>query len=66
LRERDEAVRPFVAYCAQPKTGIGYDYDDSEISFNMEGRVNGGTVAALVERLTLHDQPVGKLNYLNT
>jgi hypothetical protein len=25
----------------------------------MEGAVNGGTFTALVERLTVHDQPVG-------
>jgi hypothetical protein len=30
-----------------------------ELSYNMEGAVNGGTFAALVERLTVHDQPVG-------
>ncbi|KAJ3214806.1 hypothetical protein HDU67_001192 [Dinochytrium kinnereticum] len=28
------------------------------ISFNGEGAVNGGTLEALVQRLTLHDQPV--------
>jgi hypothetical protein len=42
---------------------FGHDYSASEISFNMEGRVNGGTVAALVERLTLHDQPIGKCSF---
>ncbi|KNC96346.1 uncharacterized protein SPPG_08247 [Spizellomyces punctatus DAOM BR117] len=37
---------------------LGYDYLPDDISFNMEGQVNGGTFPALVERLTLHDQPV--------
>ncbi|CAI2173196.1 18774_t:CDS:2, partial [Funneliformis geosporum] len=32
-----------------------YDYDSSEILFNMESYVKGGTLDALVERLTLHD-----------
>jgi hypothetical protein len=40
-------------------TFLRYDYRSDEISFNMDGQVNGGTVEALVERLTLHDQPVG-------
>lgn len=31
---------------------------NNELSYNMEGAVNGGTFAALVERLTAHDQPV--------
>jgi hypothetical protein len=30
-----------------------------DLSYNMEGAVNGGTFPALVERLTVHDQPVG-------
>ncbi|KAI8908144.1 ras guanine nucleotide exchange factor domain-containing protein [Powellomyces hirtus] len=37
---------------------LGHDYRPDAISFNMEGQVNGGTPAALVERLTLHDHPV--------
>jgi len=32
--------------------------NSNDISFNMEGAVNGGTLPALVERLTIHDQPV--------
>lgn len=35
------------------------DYKANEIVFNMEGKVKGGTIAALVERLTQHDV-VGK------
>lgn len=34
---------------------LGYDYTPNDIVFNMEGQVKGGTLAALVERLTLHD-----------
>lgn len=32
------------------------DYKQNEIIFNMEGNVKGGTVIALVQRLTQHDQ----------
>lgn len=35
---------------------LGSDYVPSEIVFNMEGNVKGGTVTALVQRLTQHDQ----------
>ncbi|KAJ2962862.1 hypothetical protein NQZ79_g2056 [Umbelopsis isabellina] len=34
---------------------LGYDYTTNDIVFNMEGQVKGGTLTALVERLTLHD-----------
>ncbi|ORX99639.1 ras GEF [Basidiobolus meristosporus CBS 931.73] len=34
---------------------LEYEYVPSDIVFNMEGRVKGGTLVALVERLTLHD-----------
>ncbi|CAG8454220.1 6437_t:CDS:2, partial [Scutellospora calospora] len=34
---------------------LKYDYDESEIIFNMERHVKGGTLNALVERLTMHD-----------
>ncbi|KAG0338682.1 hypothetical protein BG004_007120 [Podila humilis] len=34
---------------------LGHDYSHTSISFNMEGHVRGGTLQALVERLTLHD-----------
>ncbi|KAI9101686.1 ras guanine nucleotide exchange factor domain-containing protein [Phlyctochytrium arcticum] len=32
-----------------------YDYSREDLVFNMEGKVKGGTLTALVERLTLHD-----------
>lgn len=35
---------------------LGSDYNPNEIVFNMEGNVKGGTLAALVQRLTQHDQ----------
>ncbi|CAI2171814.1 16221_t:CDS:2, partial [Funneliformis geosporum] len=34
---------------------LNYDYDPSELVFNMENCVKGGTLNALVERLTMHD-----------
>ncbi|EGF80978.1 hypothetical protein BATDEDRAFT_88208 [Batrachochytrium dendrobatidis JAM81] len=37
---------------------LNKEYRHEDITFNMEGAVNGGTFDALVERLTLHDQPV--------
>ncbi|CAO3629703.1 unnamed protein product [Cunninghamella echinulata] len=43
---------------------LSYDYDLSDISFNMEGNVKGGTLPALVERLTLHDYL--DMNFNNT
>ncbi|KAI9315915.1 ras guanine nucleotide exchange factor domain-containing protein [Dichotomocladium elegans] len=35
---------------------LGSDYDPEEIVFNQEGHVKGGTLRALVQRLTQHDQ----------
>ncbi|KAF8936047.1 hypothetical protein BGZ47_009689 [Haplosporangium gracile] len=54
----DEAPAP----AAKPKVQeqpwyLGHDYSPADISFNMEGHVRGGTLPALVERLTLHDGP---------
>ncbi|KAG0180775.1 hypothetical protein DFQ29_010159 [Apophysomyces sp. BC1021] len=43
---------------------LQYDYDVAEIMFNMEGYVKGGTLPALVERLTLHDYL--DMNFINT
>ncbi|ORZ25027.1 ras guanine nucleotide exchange factor domain-containing protein [Absidia repens] len=40
------------------------DYLQNEIIFNMEGNVKGGTVMALVQRLTQHDQLDSK--FINT
>lgn len=34
---------------------LGYDHDENDIVFGSDGSVKGGTLAALVERLTLHD-----------
>ncbi|KAF9988961.1 hypothetical protein BGZ75_008142 [Mortierella antarctica] len=34
---------------------LEHDYSQADISFNMEGHVRGGTLPALVERLTQHD-----------
>ncbi|KAG0170527.1 hypothetical protein DFQ28_010709, partial [Apophysomyces sp. BC1034] len=35
---------------------LASDYNPSEIIFNMEGNVKGGTITSLVQRLTQHDQ----------
>ncbi|RKO96559.1 hypothetical protein CAUPRSCDRAFT_11749 [Caulochytrium protostelioides] len=44
---------------------LGYDAPTTDISMNMEGQVRGGTLEALVERLTVHDQLVDP-SYTNT
>ncbi|ORZ19478.1 ras guanine nucleotide exchange factor domain-containing protein [Absidia repens] len=43
---------------------LNYDYKPNEIVFNMEGSVKGGTLLALVIRLTLHDYV--DMNFINT
>ncbi|CAO3592120.1 unnamed protein product [Absidia cylindrospora] len=43
---------------------LQYDYKPNEIVFNMEGSVKGGTLLALVIRLTLHDYL--DMNFINT
>ncbi|KAJ3100077.1 hypothetical protein HDU97_002513 [Phlyctochytrium planicorne] len=40
---------------------LNADYTPDSISFNKDGRVNGGTFDALVQRLTLHDQPADRM-----
>jgi len=34
---------------------LSHDYSSNELVLNMEGRVKGGTIPALIERLTMHD-----------
>ncbi|KAG0219916.1 hypothetical protein BGX33_011390, partial [Mortierella sp. NVP41] len=54
----DEAPAPASKAKAQEQPWyLGHDYSQADISFNMEGHVRGGTLPALVERLTLHDGP---------
>jgi hypothetical protein len=43
---------------------LQYDYGPNDIVFNMEGNVKGGTLPALVERLTMHDYL--DMNFINT
>ncbi|KAF9178195.1 hypothetical protein BGZ51_008030, partial [Haplosporangium sp. Z 767] len=50
----DDAPAPKPKSTEQPWY-LGHDYSQADISFNMEGHVRGGTLPALVERLTLHD-----------
>ncbi|CEP06873.1 hypothetical protein [Parasitella parasitica] len=44
---------------------LGYDYADSDIEFTQEKSVKGGTLPALVERLTLHDYIGNKHNKMS-
>ncbi|KAG2225431.1 hypothetical protein INT45_010067, partial [Circinella minor] len=39
-----------------PRVYMGYDYKPEEIAFTSDGKIKGGTLSALIERLTLHDQ----------
>ncbi|KAI9258259.1 ras guanine nucleotide exchange factor domain-containing protein [Sporodiniella umbellata] len=43
---------------------LKHDYDPNEIAYTAEGSVKGGTLSALVERLTLHDY--FDMNFINT
>ncbi|RCH89195.1 hypothetical protein CU097_001042, partial [Rhizopus azygosporus] len=43
---------------------LKHDYGPNDIVFNMEGNVKGGTLPALVERLTMHDY--FDMNFINT
>ena len=40
------------------KAYLTYDYDPKELILNIDGLVSGGTLLALVERLTLHDMTI--------
>ncbi|KAF9375225.1 hypothetical protein BGX21_003856, partial [Mortierella sp. AD011] len=51
----DDAPTPKPVKVAEVPWYLGHDYSPTDISFNMEGHVRGGTLSALVERLTLHD-----------
>lgn len=42
---------------SQDQWFLSHDYNPDEITFNSENKITGGTLNALVERLTLHDQP---------
>ncbi|KAI8060586.1 ras guanine nucleotide exchange factor domain-containing protein [Gongronella butleri] len=53
-----------ISMAAERPIYLGYDYDDADVAFNMEGNVRGGTLRALVERLTLHDYL--DMNFNNT
>ncbi|KAI1315598.1 hypothetical protein EDD11_000608 [Mortierella claussenii] len=59
----DDAPAPKPKPVEQPWY-LGHDYSPADISFNMEGHVKGGTLPALVERLTLHDGH--DLNFVQT
>ena len=40
---------------AAPSWFLNYDYQQNELILNVDGQVKGGTLPALIERLTLHD-----------
>ncbi|KAG0042697.1 hypothetical protein BGZ83_000175 [Gryganskiella cystojenkinii] len=40
---------------AAPAWFLNYDYQQNELILNVDGQVKGGTLPALIERLTLHD-----------
>ncbi|KAF9897972.1 hypothetical protein BX616_004683, partial [Lobosporangium transversale] len=51
----EDAPTPKPAKAVETPWYLGHDYSPTDISFNMEGHVRGGTLPALVERLTVHD-----------
>ncbi|KAK9710389.1 hypothetical protein K7432_008450 [Basidiobolus ranarum] len=44
--------------CKNEEWFLDYDYDPADVVFNPEGQLIGGTIEALVERLTLHDTTI--------
>ncbi|KAF9925008.1 hypothetical protein FBU30_005142 [Linnemannia zychae] len=57
---RGEKVKKMLGDDAPGRTGaqywfLSYDYQQSDLVLNAEGQVKGGTLPALIERLTLHD-----------
>ncbi|KAI9156037.1 Ras guanine nucleotide exchange factor bud5 [Blastocladiella emersonii ATCC 22665] len=50
--------REAAAAAAGKKWYLDHDYAPGDLTLNMEGQVSGGTLAALVERLTLHDSTI--------
>ncbi|KAJ3187303.1 hypothetical protein HDU85_006591 [Gaertneriomyces sp. JEL0708] len=55
--EAPQKARAAAAANAKPERPwfLGYDYPSEDIVFSMEGKVKGGRLKALIERLTLHD-----------
>ncbi|KAF9106870.1 hypothetical protein BGX27_008958 [Mortierella sp. AM989] len=51
----DDAPTPKPVKIVEAPWYLSHDYSPNDIAFNMEGHVRGGTLSALVERLTLHD-----------
>lgn len=65
----DDAPLPVTVEASKPAVVerpefLQYDYGPDDIVFNMEGNVKGGTLPALVERLTMHDYL--DMNFINT
>ncbi|KAG0217118.1 hypothetical protein BGX31_000348, partial [Mortierella sp. GBA43] len=51
----EDAPTPIAIKAVETPWYLTHDYSNGDIAFNMEGVVKGGTLEALVERLTLHD-----------
>ncbi|KAI8349190.1 ras guanine nucleotide exchange factor domain-containing protein [Choanephora cucurbitarum] len=54
MRRRQQSIRTDSS-ASEIDDGLGPDYLPEEIEFSPEGLVRGGTLAALIERLTVHD-----------
>jgi hypothetical protein len=57
-RRRDTVMSPTSSYAngSEKSWFLQSDIDAADVVFNMEGNVKGGTLHALVQRLTQHDQ----------
>jgi son of sevenless-like protein len=57
-RRRDTVMSPTSSYANGSETSwfLQSDIDSTDVVFNMDGNVKGGTLHALVQRLTQHDQ----------
>ncbi|KAI8141357.1 ras guanine nucleotide exchange factor domain-containing protein [Fennellomyces sp. T-0311] len=53
-RQRQPSTKPEVT-ATESYWFLGNDYPADEVVFSSDGKVKGGTIAGLVERLTLHD-----------
>ncbi|KAI8371104.1 ras guanine nucleotide exchange factor domain-containing protein [Blakeslea trispora] len=60
----EEVITPAKPATEERPAFLEYDYGPNDIVFNMEGNVKGGTLPALVERLTLHDYL--DMSFINT
>ncbi|KAI8058776.1 ras guanine nucleotide exchange factor domain-containing protein [Thamnidium elegans] len=64
IDRNSNTVLPPSGVVADEQTYLQYDYSPNEIVFTSDGNVKGGTLRALVERMTLHDYL--DMNFNNT